>query len=119
MAPPNLSLARRRKLRRDSTPTEILLWSHLRAHRFADFKFRRQHPCGPFILDFFCPRRRLAIELDGGQHFDDEGLAHDARRDSFIAARGITVLRFPADLAFREPEAVLRVIASHLAIDAS
>jgi very-short-patch-repair endonuclease len=111
------SLARRRKLRRQSTDAEIALWSHLRARRFAGFKFRRQHPCGPFILDFFCAQSRLAIELDGGQHFEQEAQAYDARRSRYLADRGITVLRFGADLIFREPAGVLAAIAEALGID--
>lgn len=113
----DVPLKRRRQLRRDATPAEIALWSMLRAHRFGGFQFRRQHPCGPFILDFFCARRRLAIELDGGQHFEQAGLEYDARRDRYVQARGITVLRFATDLVFSEPEGVLTVIAQHLGID--
>ena len=110
-------LARRRQLRRDSTDAEAVLWSHLRAHRFASFKFRRQHSCGPFIIDFFCARRRLAIELDGGQHFEAAAQAYDARRTVYLAGRGITVLRFGSDLVFRETGAVLGAIARALAIE--
>ncbi len=76
----DLPLARRRALRKDSPDAEKLLWFHLRAKRFAGFKFRRQHPCDPYILDFYCPRRRLAVELDGGQHFEDAALRYDERR---------------------------------------
>jgi very-short-patch-repair endonuclease len=110
-------LARRRRLRRDSTDAEAALWSHLRAHRFADFKFRRQHSCGPFIVDFFCARRRLAVELDGGQHYEPAAQAYDARRTRYLATRGIRVLRFGSDLVFRETEAVLAAIARALYVD--
>jgi very-short-patch-repair endonuclease len=113
----DLSLARRRQLRRQSTNAESALWAHLRGRRFAGFKVRRQHPCGPFILDFFCPRCRLAIELDGGQHFEPAAQAYDARRSRYLAGRGITVIRFGADLVFREPRAVLAAIAAALGID--
>ena len=110
-------LARRRQLRREASDAEAALWSHLRAHRFAGFKFRRQHPVGPFILDFFCAARSLAIELDGGQHFEDERQAYDARRTRYIAARGIRVVRFATDLIFRERDGVLRAIAVALGAD--
>src|SRR5262245_50673744 len=112
------SLARRRELRAASTDAEAALWQRLRAHRFAGFKFRRQHPCGPFILDFFCARIQLAIELDGGQHFEPDVQAYDARRSRYLADRGITVLRFGTDLIFREPDAVLARIAAALGIGA-
>ena len=111
------SLARRRHLRRNSTDAEIALWLHLRAHRFNDFKFRRQHPCGPFILDFFCASRKLAIELDGGQHFEPANKAYDRRRTRYLVSLGITVLRFSTDLVFREMDGVLSVIAAALGLE--
>jgi very-short-patch-repair endonuclease len=115
----DIRLARRRQLRRHSTDAESALWRHLRGRRFAGYKFRRQHACGPFILDFFCAKRRLAIELDGGQHLEPEAQAYDARRTRYLADRGITTLRFGSDLMFREAEAVLLVIAAALVADGS
>jgi very-short-patch-repair endonuclease len=112
----NVSLARRRALRRTSTDAEAGLWAQLRAKRLAGFKFRRQHPCGPYILDFYCPAKRLAVELDGGQHFDPAVRAYDKRRDTFLRRHQIKVLRFPTDLVFREPLAVLEAIALALGI---
>lgn len=93
------------------------MWRHLRAYRFARFKFRRQHPCGPSILDFFCAARRLALELDGGQHFEVAARAYDARRTRYLAARRITVLRFPTNLVFRELAGVLLEIAVALGVE--
>ena len=113
----NLLLARRRQLRRNQTDAEAALWQRLRAHRFAGFQFRRQHPCGPFILDFFCVSRKLAIELDGGQHFQPHVQRYDARRTRYLVARGITILRFASDLVFRDLDGVLAVIAAALGID--
>ncbi|HXI59825.1 MAG TPA: DUF559 domain-containing protein [Polyangia bacterium] len=106
-----VQLARRRQLRHSSTDAEAALWSHLRGRRLGGFKFRRQYPCGPFILDFFCPVRRLAIELDGGQHFEASAVAYDARRSRFLATKGIRVLRFASDQIFRETDAALMTIA--------
>jgi very-short-patch-repair endonuclease len=113
----NLALARRRQLRRNSTDAEAALWFHLRAKRFSGFKFRRQHPCGPFILDFYCAKRALAIELDGGQHFDQRSQSYDERRTAYLGERGISMLRFPNDVLFRELPAVLDAIALALGID--
>ena len=110
------ALARRRALRRNSTDAERLLWQHLRAHRFADFKFRRQHSCGPYILDFYCPGRRLAIELDGGQHYEAAVSAYDERRTQFLRTHGVRVVRFQNDVFLREREAVLEEIARALGI---
>jgi adenine-specific DNA-methyltransferase len=88
----SLSHHRARWLRRDQTDTEKKLWARLRARRFADFRFRRQFPIGNFITDFACPRARLVIELDGGQHIDS--VAKDAWRTKLIEQRGYQVIRF-------------------------
>jgi very-short-patch-repair endonuclease len=88
----------------------MILWTHLRAKRFAGFKFRRQHPCHPYILDFYCPRTRLAVELDGGQHFEDAATRYDERRTAHLHERRIRVLRFSNDLVFRKLAAVLDAI---------
>jgi len=112
----DLKLARRRKLRRDQTDAEAALWRLLRGRRFDSIKFRRQHPCGPFILDFYSVRHHLAIELDGGQHYEENKQAYDARRTKFLEARGIRVLRFPTDLVFRERDSVLAAIALALGL---
>ena len=78
---------------------------------------RSRHSCGPFILDFFCAQRKLAVELDGGEHFEPEAQVYIARRTSYLAARGITVLRFGTDLVLRETAGVLLAIAVALGID--
>ena len=111
----NVPLARRRALRRNSTDAESALWFHLRAKRFEGFKFRRQHSCAPYILDFYCPSRHLAVELDGGQHFDPVAAAYDERRSAYLERFGIKVLRFTNDLVFKELSAVLDAIALALA----
>jgi very-short-patch-repair endonuclease len=110
------SLARRRELRRNSTDAEATLWLQLKAKRFGGVKFRRQHPCGPYILDFYCAASRLAIELDGGQHFEPSAQRYDERRTAFLRTRGIEVLRFASDLVFRELQAVLETIARRLGL---
>ena len=80
-----------RRLRRDSTAAERVMWGELRAHRFQGFGFRRQAPIGPYIADFVCHERRLVIELDGGQH---DGSESDARRDRMLRQVGFQILRF-------------------------
>lgn len=104
------SLTHRRALRTDSTDAEATLWFHLRDRRMSGFKFRRQHPIGRFIVDFYCPERHLAIELDGGQHFEPAAQVYDERRTTFLQNQGITVLRFSNDLIFQELQAVLEMI---------
>ena len=66
----------------------------LRAGRFAGFKFRRQHPLGPYFLDFFCPAARLSIELDGFQHGLPEPQQRDVEREKYLSEQGIEELRF-------------------------
>jgi len=83
-----------RNLRKHDTWAEKLLWSWLRDSRFSQYKFRRQHPYGPHILDFFCREARLDIELDGSLHGHPDQLEKDRQRDAFLEQRGIKVLRF-------------------------
>jgi very-short-patch-repair endonuclease len=83
-----------RRLRREQTPEERQLWRALRAGRFAGFKFRRQHPCGIYCLDFYCPVAKLSVELDGFQHGLPEHQQHDAERKRQLAAQGVEELRF-------------------------
>ncbi|HXU83708.1 MAG TPA: endonuclease domain-containing protein [Polyangia bacterium] len=112
-------LEQRRDLRRESTSAEAVLWRLLRRRKVAGLKFRRQHPFGRYVLDFYCAQHRLAIELDGGQHFLMAGRAYDGRRDAYLISRGLTVLRFGTDLVFRDRGQVLRAIAVAVGIDVS
>ena len=82
-----------RELRRSETPTEVKIWQCLRGRRFLGLKFRRQHPWGPYIPDFYCAERRWAIEIDGGQHTEASIAAHDKKRTEWLASQGITVTR--------------------------
>jgi very-short-patch-repair endonuclease len=101
-------------LRRDSTDAERILWDELRSRRFAGFKFRRQQPIGPYILDFFCREPALAIELDGGQHSNDDAKAYDRQRREYLRSMGVAELRFWNDELTRNLEGVLRKIADTL-----
>jgi very-short-patch-repair endonuclease len=81
-----------RAVRAESTDAEQRLWHNLRAHRMMGAKFRRQHPIGPYIVDFVCFESRLIIEVDGGQH--QESAAYDHKRDRLLRSHGFLVLRF-------------------------
>ncbi|WP_426202609.1 endonuclease domain-containing protein [Pseudomonas sp. TWP3-1] len=83
-----------RQLRVNQTDCEHLLWQKLRSRQLADLKFRRQFPCHPYVLDFYCVELKLAVELDGGQHFETAGVIHDRRRTFFLQGLGIEVVRF-------------------------
>ncbi len=81
-------------MRGDATDAERQLWQIVRGGRIEGFHFRRQHPSGGYILDFYCDDLRLAIEADGGQHYMPEGKLHDLVRDAALTDTGIMVLRF-------------------------
>src|SRR3954447_2620096 len=83
-----------RRLRVEQTDAERLLWAHLRNRRLEGWKFCRQKPFGPFVLDFFCHEARLAVELDGGQHAESATSEADALRTAWLAGQNISVIRF-------------------------
>ena len=91
----NETVIRAKRLRRSPTLPEGLLWQQLRK-RPDGHKFRRQHPLGPYILDFYCAAARLAIEVDGEAHIMGDNPAHDVRRDRWLARQGVRVVRFSA-----------------------
>jgi very-short-patch-repair endonuclease len=103
---------RARILRRNQTDAEAKLWACLRARRFSDFRFRRQFPIANFIADFACPRAKLVIELDGGQHLKQA--AKDAWRTRLIEVRGYRVIRFWDHEVLIEIDAVLERIYEEL-----
>lgn len=80
-----------RNLRHNQTDAEQVMWHHLKARRFMNLKFRRQHPVGPFIADFACLEARLIVEIDGGQHSEN---ARDASRNAYMNKEGFEVVRF-------------------------
>jgi very-short-patch-repair endonuclease len=85
-----------RQLRRALTPPEARLWVALKGRALADLRFRRQHPIGPYVLDFFCAGARLAVEVDGESHGFGNRSERDERRDAWLAERGVRTLRIPA-----------------------
>jgi very-short-patch-repair endonuclease len=105
---------RARALRCDLTDAERIIWNELRAHRLNGAGFRRQTPVGPYVVDFICHEAKLVIELDGGQHFEAEHLAKDARRDAFLAGKGLRVLRFNNYDVMTNRSGVLQTIAAVL-----
>jgi len=108
MRSPDFIRDRAKSLRRTMTQPERLLWSLLRRGQLG-MRFRRQHPIGPYVLDFYCASARLCIEIDGPGHVDQS--EKDARRTEWLVRQGIRVLRFsPNDLDGR-PAAVLKEIA--------
>jgi very-short-patch-repair endonuclease len=80
------------ELRQNQTEAELRLWYRLRSHRFEGIHFRRQHVIGNYVVDFCAPRRKLVIEVDGGQHVDQA--EYDAQRTEYLNSKGYRVLRF-------------------------
>ena len=97
-----------RALRRRSTDTERKLWRELRDRQIEACKFRRQHPIGPYIVDFVCIEKLLIVEADGGQHA--EQINHDERRTAFLASQGYRVLRFWNNDVLNNMEGILETI---------
>lgn len=100
---------RAKELRRPQTPAEERLWYALRAKRFADLKWRRQHPKGGFILDFYCAGRKLVVEVDGTTHAETAG--YDVARTEWLEAAGLRVLRFSNVEVHGNLDGVLAAIA--------
>ena len=93
------------------TLPEVLLWRHLRT-RPHGFKFRRQHPLGAYVVDFYCHETALAIEIDGIAHDMGDNPARDERRDQWLAGQGVRTLRVPAADVLGDMDAVVRMIAA-------
>ena len=85
---------RRKELRNNSTQSEKFLWHYIKESKLEGRKFRRQHSIGNFIVDFYCPRERLVVELDGNVHFTDEVIEYDTKRTNFLESLNIKVIRF-------------------------
>ncbi len=104
-----------RALRQNLTDAERLLWYELRDHRLIGAGFRRQVPVDRYIADFVCHAARLIIELDGGQHYSDEGERRDTMRTAVLEAHGFRVLRFTNTDVISNREGVLETIAAAIA----
>jgi very-short-patch-repair endonuclease len=104
-----MTVWRARKLRRQLSLPEGLLWRELRA-KPGGFKFRRQHPIGPYALDFFCHQAALAIEVDGIAHEMGDNPRRDERRDRWLAEHGVMTLRVTAADVLGDMEAVVRLV---------
>jgi len=103
-----------RKLRHNQTEIEGHLWQYLRDRRLGGYKFRRQHPIKDFILDFYCPEKKLAVELDGGQHDTNQQIIYDQNRTAILEKENIKVLRFWDNEALQNTDGILDVILEEL-----
>ena len=100
--------------RSNLTPAEAELWKHLQGSKLEGRKFRRQHSVGNYILDFYCPQEKLGIELDGKDHFSDNGYERDEIRTAYLNSLHIRIIRFENKEVFEQLEGVLEEIRQNL-----
>lgn len=99
-----------RRLRQEMTQSEQVLWSRVRRKQIAGIQFYRQRPIAGFVVDFYAPRAKLVVEVDGSQHFAPEGNLQDAQRDMVLRGFGLRVLRFDSAEVLRHTDAVTEAI---------
>jgi len=104
------------KLRREMTDAERHIWARVRLKQLKGCQFYRQKIVGNYIVDFFCPRAKLVIEIDGGQHYSDETLKEDKARDNYLGGLGISVLRVTDIDALRNINTVIEQILENMLV---
>ena len=108
-----------RRLRKEMTPSERALWSRLRRKQLRDVQFYRQKPIGNYIVDFYAPKSKLVVEVDGSQHLGTTHGQNDAERGSYLESAGLQILRFNNIQILQELDAVVDVILRTLEAAAS
>jgi len=103
-----------REFRKNMTDAERLLWSKVRRKQLNNYQYYRQKNVGNYIVDFYCPAGKLIVELDGGQHYTEEGKKKDAIREQYLDSLGFTVLRFSDREVLKNIEGVIEKIYDHL-----
>jgi very-short-patch-repair endonuclease len=103
-----------RTLRKNMTDSEILLWEKIRGRQLKGHQFYRQKVIGRYIVDFYCPKAKLIIEVDGGQHHSAEGIDRDKIRDDFLGVSGLKVIRFSDSEVCKNLRGVIEKIWSYL-----
>lgn len=107
----------RKELRKNQTSAEATFWHLVRTGRFYKLKFRRQHTVGQYTVDFYCPKFKLIIELDGSVHDNLGQSLYDDERDTFLKELGFQVVRFENDAVLKCPETVLNYLVVHLGLE--
>ena len=100
-----------RHLRKNMTGSERVLWARLRGKQLYGMQVYRQKPIGDYIVDFFIPKAKLVIEVDGSQHTVSENVVKDQRRDAYMNSVGLQILRINSNAVLKETDAVIEVIA--------
>ena len=102
---------KRRRLRNNMPRAEASIWPKLRGKRLLGYKFRRQYSIGPYVVDFYCPTLKPAVEIDGDSHFENQRPHDEKRRNAFIESFGIKFLRFTNLDVYKNIDGVLEAIA--------
>ena len=111
----NNKLEQRKNLRNHGTSAEAVMWNLLKSRQVLGYKFRRQFSVGPYILDFYCVEAKLAIELDGAQHYTIDGYEHDFKRKEFLEKlHNIKILRFENKNVFDYPDTLIQLVKEEL-----
>ncbi|MEK6646637.1 MAG: endonuclease domain-containing protein [Candidatus Firestonebacteria bacterium] len=105
---------KRKVLRKNQTEAEKLLWSKLRNRQVEGYKFFRQYGIDKYIVDFYCPKLKLVIEIDGGQHYTEEGYAYDGEREQYMVSVGVKTMRFSNLDILKNVEGVFMQLESEL-----
>ncbi len=106
----------RRKLRQKSTKAEEILWEYLRNRKLLNTKFKRQYSIDQFVIDFYSPQMKFAIELDGKIHLDKEVKNHDENRDGYMESFGIKILRIKNEMLINDIDNTLKLIKENILI---
>ncbi len=105
---------KRKELRNNMTKAEVILWSRLKGKQLNGLKFRRQYSVEPYIIDFYCVKRRLAIEVDGDSHFEEGAREYDEKRQKFIERFNIKFLRFTNSDIYENLDGVTEMISNEV-----
>jgi very-short-patch-repair endonuclease len=103
-----------KKMRKEPTPAEAMLWEHLRRKNLMDSKFYRQYPIGRYIADFCCPSKKLIVEMDGGIHETEKRIVYDEIRDKTLYCEGMKVIRFKNMQVINDIDSVISTIGKEL-----
>ena len=116
MRPPyNKGLKRfARELRKNMTDAERRVWMRIRMKQLKGSQFYRQKNIGNYIVDFYCPAAKLIVEIDGGQHYSEDGIVRDKLREAYLKSLGFKILRFTDREAFESIDGVLETICEYL-----
>src|SRR3989344_7858595 len=110
----NLETIKRKRLRNDLTEAERLLWYRLKNKQIFGYKFRRQYGIEKYVADFYCPKAKLVIEIDGDSHIEEAAIQYDKERKKYIESLGLKVIRFTNVEVYKNLDAVIEIIIQNL-----